>query len=297
MHDVIVETDLGHDPDDLFAICYLAAAGANIRAITVVPGDPDQLAVARLITHVLGQEIPVGASHLNGRKPSSGGVHLRLLDRFRLPRTAEPDGPGEDVIASALGQYPDAGLFVIGPCTSTARYLARSEARIPQRVTMQGGFLGYHIYSPVVRLPEFEGRGWMPTFNLNGDRRGAAVLSAAPISDRRFVGKNVCHTVVYDRAVHATMQAPPSDNPAAGLFRMAMDLYLKSHPAKKWHDPTAAACHLHPEIGTWVRGRVIKLEGGCPGWTPRGLPEGAWSGASLADGGSADGGRDEFDEF
>jgi hypothetical protein len=41
-----------------------------------------------------------------------------------------------------------------------------------------------------------------------------------------------------------------------------MDLYLENHPAKKWHDPTAAVCHLHPEIGTWVRGRVTKLGGG-----------------------------------
>ncbi len=44
---LIIETDIGHDPDDLFAICYLAAAGVNIRAICVSPGDPDQIAIAR----------------------------------------------------------------------------------------------------------------------------------------------------------------------------------------------------------------------------------------------------------
>ena len=41
-----------------------------------------------------------------------------------------------------------------------------------------------------------------------------------------------------------------------------MDEYLRKHEAKKWHDPTAAALHLHPEMGTWVRGRVSKIEGG-----------------------------------
>jgi pyrimidine-specific ribonucleoside hydrolase len=262
MPDVIVETDLGHDPDDLFALCYLAAAGASIRAITVVPGDPDQLAVARLFARVLGLDIPVGASHLTGRKPSSGGVHHRLLGRFGIPRAAEPDGPGDEVLASAFDRYPDAELFVIGPCTSTARYLARADARVPRRLTMQGGFLGYHLFAPSVRLPEFEGKEWVPTFNLNGDRKGAAVLLAAPVPDRRFVGKNVCHTILYDAAVHATMPAPPPDNPAAELFRLAMNLYLEDHPTKKWHDPTAAVCHLHPEIGTWVRGRVTKLGSG-----------------------------------
>jgi hypothetical protein len=44
MIDLIVETGLGHDPDDFFTLCYLAAAGVRLRAITVVPGDRDQLA-------------------------------------------------------------------------------------------------------------------------------------------------------------------------------------------------------------------------------------------------------------
>ena len=111
-------------------------------------------------------------------------------------------------------------------------------------------------------MPEFEGKAWMPTFNLNGDRKGAEVLLKAPITERRFVGKNVCHTLLYDRARHEAMPAPDPANSAARLFLLAMRLYLEKHPEKKWHDPTAAACHLHPEIGTWARGRVTKIDGG-----------------------------------
>lgn len=262
MPDIIVETDLGHDPDDLFALCYLAAAGVAIRAITIVPGDPDQLAVARMFAKVIGADIAIGASHLTGRKPSSGGVHHALLRHFGMPREATADGPGEEVVAAAMRRYPEADVFIIGPCTSTARYLARPDAHIPRRLTMQGGFLGYHLHAPTVRLPEFEGKEWMPTFNLNGDRKGAAVVMAASIAERRFVGKNVCHTIVYDAKIHATMPPTPTGNAAAELFRLGMDLYLQTHPGKKWHDPTAAVCHLHPEIGTWVRGRVTKMGGG-----------------------------------
>ena len=43
---------------------------------------------------------------------------------------------------------------------------------------------------------------------------------------------------------------------------LAMGMYLEKHSEKKWHDPTAAACHLHPEIGTWFRGRVRRVEAG-----------------------------------
>jgi inosine-uridine nucleoside N-ribohydrolase len=189
-------------------------------------------------------------------------MHHELLDRLGFPREAGHDGPGHEVIATVMKEHPGCELLVIGPCTSTAHYLPRPDAVVPRRLTMQGGFLGYHLHAPRVRLPEFEGKTWMPTFNLNGDRKGAEILLKTPIPERRFVGKNVCHTLLYDRAFHATMPAADPANPAAVLFMQAMGMYLEKHEAKKWHDPTAAACHLHPEIGTWVRGRVSRIEGG-----------------------------------
>src|SRR5262245_12244697 len=217
MIDLIVETDLGHDPDDFFTVCYLAAAGVRLRAITVVPGDCDQLAVARMFVRTLGLDIPVGASKPDSRKCSSGGMHHALLDRLGFPREARHDGPGHEVIAASLDRYPGCEFLIIGPCTSTARHLARPDAMVPRRLTMQGGFLGYHLYAPAVRLPEFEGREWMPTFNLNGDRRGAEVLLKSAIPERRFVGKNVCHTLLYDRAFHATMATVDPGSPAQAL--------------------------------------------------------------------------------
>jgi pyrimidine-specific ribonucleoside hydrolase len=262
MTELIVETDLGHDPDDFFTLCYLAAAGVPIRAVCVVPGDRDQLAVARMVVKVLGLDVPVGASKPDSRTCSSGGMHHDLLDRLGFPREAGHDGPGHEVIAAVMERSPGCEFLVIGPCTSTARYLTRPDARVPRRLTMQGGFLGYHLHAPRVRLPEFEGREWAPTFNLNGDRKGAEVLLKAPIPDRRFVGKNVCHTLLYDRAFHASMPAADPDSPAQVLFMAGMGAYLREHEAKKWHDPTAAACHLHPEVGVWYRGRVVKREGG-----------------------------------
>jgi pyrimidine-specific ribonucleoside hydrolase len=215
-----------------------------------------------MLVRTLGLDIPIGASKPDSRKCSSGGMHYEVLDRFGFPREADHDGPGDRVIAATLHSHPGCELLVIGPCTSTARYLSRPDAGVPRRLTMQGGFLGYHLHAPRQRLPQFEGREWTPSFNLNGDRKGAAVLLASPIPDRRFVGKNVCHTLLYDRAFHATMPAADPDRPAQVLFMAGMEAYLRAHAEKKWHDPTAAACHLHPEIGTWLRGRVTKIEGG-----------------------------------
>jgi inosine-uridine nucleoside N-ribohydrolase len=121
----------------------------------------------------------------------------------------------------------------------------------------------------VVRLPAFEGKDWVPTFNLNGDRKGADALLSTRMAGRRWVGKNVCHTVGYDASRHVLMRKPSS---AAGeLFMEAMGLYLEGHPEKKFHDPTAAACLLRPDIGMWVKGRPVRREGG---WTTQVDPEG-----------------------
>jgi glyoxylase-like metal-dependent hydrolase (beta-lactamase superfamily II) len=77
---LVVETDIGHDPDDFFALCYLAAAGVDIRAVMISPGDPDQIAIARLLCDRLGLEIPIGVAK---REPHETFV------RFDSPRTFE----------------------------------------------------------------------------------------------------------------------------------------------------------------------------------------------------------------
>jgi hypothetical protein len=134
---LIIETDLGHDPDDFFAICYLVAAGVNVRAITIVPGDPDQVAVARLLCRVVGLDAPIGASKLGRTELSSGGVHHELLLRRGLPMRAAPDGAGKDVVADAFRRFPDSELFIIGPATSVGQFLKENPAFPVARATMQ----------------------------------------------------------------------------------------------------------------------------------------------------------------
>lgn len=261
MVDLIVETDLGRDPDDFFALCYLVDAGVRLRAVVISPGDRDQVAVARGLFAVLGLDVPVGSARTEGERSSAGGVHLRFLARYGLPDRCAPDGAGHDVIADARARHPEAELFVCGPMQNVGRHLAAGGARFP-RATVQGGFLAYAAHAhPVLHLQKFEGLETVPTFNLNGDVKGAVrfLESATPT---HFVGKNVCHTVVYDRARHEDVTATPAKSRAGEVLREVMGMYLEGHAEKMFHDPTAAVCHLHPEIGTWVEGTPYRQSGG-----------------------------------
>jgi hypothetical protein len=253
---LIIETDLGHDPDDFFAICYLVAAGVHIRSLLITPGDPDQLAIAGLLRRELGLDCSIGASHANRTKLSSGSIHHELLKRYGRPLVGFADGPGHECLKDIKTQDHD--LFVIGPAASVGKYLKEGGSPF-RRATMQGGFAPYSFYRPTVTLDKFEGQKWMPTFNLGGDRKGGeAFLSAA--MPRHMVGKNICHTVEFDKARFARF-APPK-NRASELFCEAADLYFAKHSSKKLHDPTAAVLHLHPEVGLWADGKTTKMEGG-----------------------------------
>ena len=256
---LVIETDIGRDPDDLFAIAYLIAAGVNVRAVVISPGDPAQVAILRLLLDRAGVACPVGFAKPNRQGRESTGIHGDLLRRYGRCHDAEPDGDGASVLASALAEFPDCEAFVIGPLTSVGRHL-RDNPSAFSRATMQGGFLGYHLHEfACPRLEKFEGCDGVDTFNLNGDRKGADVFLSAPIAERRMVGKNVCHTVVFDAETRARLRPQSA---AAEFFCEAADFLMERMDAKKFHDPTAAACHFHPEIGSWVRGRTVRKNRG-----------------------------------
>ncbi len=265
---LIVETDLGRDPDDFFALCYLAYAGVDIRAITITPGDPDQIAVARMFCKEVGLNIPIGSSHPGRDKTSSGGMHYHLLDKYKHSFSSKPDNIGWRAIEETYNSYPDSEFFIIGPATNVGRFLDQTNAKI-SRATMQGGFVGYDLYSPQIRLGKFEECQSQPTFNLNGDRPAGDIFINADIVERRFVSKNICHTVVYNKERYKSFAW--KDCAAAKLFNDGMSHYLSKHSEKKFHDPTAAVCHLHPEVATWIRGNVIRMG---KGWGSVPNPEG-----------------------
>ena len=258
--DIIVETDLGRDPDDFFALCYLHGAGYHIRAITISPGDPDQIAIAKGLMKELGLQIPVGAAR-GGDKSSSGGVHEKFLRRYGHPLREAPDSVGSAVIHITKQAYPDAELFVCGPPQNVGRYLEEFPDTPFRAVTIQGGFVPYSVHTyDVPRLDKFEGRETVATFNLNGDPKAGEKLiqSGSPL---RMVGKNVCHTIVYDKERHRYVQEVAPTSRAGELFREVMSMYLENHTDKKFHDPTAAVCMRHPEIGTWVMGHPYRTLG------------------------------------
>lgn len=276
MEKLIIETDLGHDPDDFFAICYLAAAGVNIRGITLVPGNDYQVKLARLLIKELGLDIPIGSSKFDAKKflsltqgfasdpntkedGADGGIHLDLLKKYGSHKFTSADMRGYEIVRDEV-RYGDCDLFVIGPATSISKAFNDYPDLTAKRLVMQGGFLAYH-QNPVQipQLDKFKGVDYQPSFNFNGDRRAVKTVLQANIENRCFVGKHICHTIEYTPEIHKRLEIKSR---AAELFKEFGNLYFGKHQSKKFHDPTAAVCYLHPEIASYICGTPIKIASG-----------------------------------
>jgi inosine-uridine nucleoside N-ribohydrolase len=262
---LIVETDIGHDPDDFFALCYLFSAGIDIKAILISPGDESQIAVVDFMLRMLDkhQEVAIGVPEIGRRKEQPTNIHKALLDKYKFPYFSSKAYESQNLIFNLLAKNDDMNFFGCGPLKNIGKFPLTNSILRFDRATMQGGFIGYDVHGlPVPRLTKFEGKIKVPTFNLGGYKQGALNFLQMNIKDRRFVSKNVCHGVTYDKTVHDIVRSIPASNRASELLREGMDLRFQSNPeGKVFHDPTAAVCHLHPEIATWVKAKLYYEKG------------------------------------
>ena len=104
---LLIETDLGGDPDDFFAILYLISAGVDIKGIVLSPGYKDQVAIARFICHETGITIPIGSARPNDTKTGSRGIHHQIMDQYGYKeKLQDADCLGSDLIKKFSKSHP-----------------------------------------------------------------------------------------------------------------------------------------------------------------------------------------------
>jgi inosine-uridine nucleoside N-ribohydrolase len=145
-----------------------------------------------------------------------------------------------------------------------------------REAVIQGGFAGEGIVPRERQLPKFAGRVTCGSFNLNGDPRTALEVQKHPgIQLRRFVSKNVCHGVTYDRTLHVLVAERKDGNLGLQYIWQGMENYLRRRPAGKIiHDLVAACCAIDPDIATWAEVELYRERGE---WGARHAPgSGTW---------------------
>ncbi len=268
---VLLDTDIGGDIDDAFALAYLLARDdCDLLGVTTVTGPVVERAkMASALCRLAGRrDVPIypGCSHtlLLGNRQATA-PQAQAVAKWDH-QTDFPDGQAitfmRDVIRAHPGQVT---LLAIGPMTNLGLLFTLDPelpALLRSLVLMCGKFLP--------RTAGYGPREW----NAFADPHATAVvyrcIDQKPCPIHRSVG------------LDATMQViRPNDwvrqRSGAKLLepvRDFLEIFDRGNREVIFHDPLAAAVIFEPDLCTWVRGRVeIELTGG-----PRSLGMTHWTG-------------------
>lgn len=238
------------DPDDFLTLFLLCGhPRVELKAVTITPGTPAQVGLVRFALRLFDLDIPVGAFDLSADKQCVSGWHYAAYGNIPESHDAEE---GWRVLERTLD--PDTTLVTGAPLKNLGRLIREDALPITGRWVAQGGFAGEGVVPAEWQLEKFKGMKASPTYNFNGDPKGAmAALTSRQILSKRLVSKNVCHGVWYDRTVHERLSPDlRRQSRSLRLIWTGMEYYLRKHPAgKKFHDPLAACCAIDPAIGMW----------------------------------------------
>lgn len=261
---IVIETDLGRDPDDYLALCYLAnRTDIQIDAIGITPGDPDQIILAQNMKRRLGLTCPVGVSKKGRDKRSLSGPHKKILDSYSHVTWHDlgHDGLTSEIFKDVI--TPEHTIFVIGPMTGLAAWYAENYPTIREwrkfpRVIIQGGFLPYSMYEPSVILEKFVGKSWVPTFNLNGDKKAAKIIANADRLTRMYITKAFCHSFTFEET---DIPKYVKQTTASNMF---VHMLKQLKPGKAVHDLAAAT--LITNVDLIIQVLIAKLSYGKNAW-------------------------------
>lgn len=268
--DVAWDTDIGRDPDDFLAGCFLLSSPViRLRAITISPGDPDQVALARfLLARTGNSHVPIGT--VSGRrqpKQSLSPVHRRLLERYDAPPLASSDGGGWEILRDAFEKTPEATLLTTGPLDNVGALLKNTDLRIVRCVSMAG-------YWQAPGQSES-----LPEFNFNGCRWAAQKFVETDLFERRLlVGKNVTHRVSYDDTIHERLGNAGNTSYPLALAHELMSMRSQKR-RKKLHDPLAASAVVREDLFRWEEVLPTERDGKWSSMPQRGT--GIWAATDV----------------
>jgi inosine-uridine nucleoside N-ribohydrolase len=263
MLDVIWDMET-NDPDDFLTLLFLLGhPQVHLHAVTICPGTPEQVGlVRRAVNDWFGRDLPIGAHQIERDAKAVSPWHIEAYGPVAPSIDARPGG---EVLLEQCG--PDRTLLTGAPLKNlgAAMRLEASNGRQLhlREAVIQGGFAGEGIVARERQLPKFAGRVTCGSFNLNGDPRTALDVQQHPgIRLRRFISKNVCHGVIYERTLHVLVAERKDGNLGLQYLWQGMERYLQRRPEGKIiHDLVAACCAIDPGIASWAEVELYRERG------------------------------------
>ena len=224
----------------------LGSPKVDLKAVTIVPGTPDQIGLIRSILSMFNRkDLPLGAFNQNAR-PALSPWYSKVYGTI---------SPSNDALEGfdILNKYCDENTTLItgGPLKNVHAAIKTGKFKVGKLVS-QGGFAGSNIVPEANQLSKFRNTITVNTWNLGGDIPAAlAVLDYKGIGQRHFVSKNVCHGVLYNIETHGKLEKVKDNSQSLSEIYRLMSVYLLKKGEKALHDPLACCCAIDSTICEW----------------------------------------------
>jgi purine nucleosidase len=271
---IVIDTDIGADPDDALALCLaLASPEVALRGVTIVSGDVEWRGriAARLLGLAARPDIPV-VTGLGDAALMSGAEGVGILDQpYNGPAARIDPAPAVDWLLAASRRRPF-HLVAIGPLTNVAAAIKRDPgfARRLLGLTVMGGLLDTATMPAAWQraIRELGAAGW-PDYNTMCDPAAALTVAACGIPVT-WVPLDVTMRVPLRRAARNRL---PEDHPLGAALGHAIDAWWASWfpsalppPSDPAPIPPDAVAVLHDPLavatlfaGDWLRVRPAHL--------------------------------------
>ncbi len=242
---ILLDTDIGNDPDDAIALAYLLASDrVDLMGITTVSGDVNRRAAcAQVIRDAAGRaEIPIhpGTSNVLLTGPGQPMVpHYETIARYPH-RTDWPAYSAVEFMRQTIRENPgEITLVCTGPLTNVALLLAMDPeigSMLQSLVTMNGCFCN----------------SGKQELNAMVDPLATAMVYRAQVPNHRCIGMETTH------GCSLTVQQVRRHflSPELKLICVMADDWLDSPSDFYLNDTVAAVVAVNPELCNWTQGSV-----------------------------------------
>ncbi|CAF0975197.1 unnamed protein product [Rotaria sordida] len=269
---VVFDMETG-DPDDFITLLFLLGHPmVHLKAVTVVPGTPDQIGFLRYVLDRFDRsDLPLGVFNMHA-KPALSKFHLKIYENTSIKESTEALD-GSDVLLKHCDEKTI--LICGGPLKNVAKAIKTGQFKLG-RLVAQGGFAGDNIVPEEKRLSKFNGRITCPTFNLGADIKATKIVldyndthkQLENIKDKSQSLQEIYHVMsIYfkkpgknEKAFHDPLTACCAIDLSIGQWKdvqLYMDEKTKewesiiSKNGKAFHDPLTACCAIDLSIGQW----------------------------------------------
>ena len=247
---IILDTDIGSDIDDTYALCYLLnEANVDLLGVCTVTGQAyDRALLCKILIEIANRDVPV---YVGDEKPLSDQdilqpiCHMKdIIDHFHISQSVE-DEDASDYLVRMANEYPNEITLVgVAPFTNIAKAVLKDAAFASKikRLVIMGGKTDHSDSLKKVldwnMLCDVEAGRIILDANFNDLTIFPCELTNKVFTPSTFLHEHICGK--YARAIK----------------EMGENWFNRDHEVFHYHDPMACYYCVHPEIFKLRSGRM-----------------------------------------